>query len=217
MWLAKYKIKHSNCLLVPLCAKYAVTDFVYLINSWKTTHNFFYSELHILQGQETQKKAFFRHLKKIPTITKIEQKGNYVFTLNQELHEKEYYALPFNRQLIQVKPIAVKPDGFEYWELASWDKKPLMQILEVPVFNVTIRSLTRTKIDELFLPTLLPKLSPKQKLALQLAVKEGYYGYPRKIDLEGLAKIAKVKRQTLQENLRRAEKKLIPFLTENLY
>ena len=61
-----------------------------------------------------------------------------------------------------------------------------------------------------------PKLSPKQKEAVELAVKEGYYNYPRKIDLEGLAKLSKVKRQTYQENLRRAEKKLVPFLIENI-
>ena len=61
-----------------------------------------------------------------------------------------------------------------------------------------------------------PKLAQKQKEAIELAVKHNYYDYPRKIDLEGLAKIAKVKRQTLQENLRRAEKKLVPFLTENI-
>jgi len=216
MWLAKYKIKHSNCLLTPLCVKHKVTDFVYLLNSWKTKKLFYYTELHILQGTEENKKKFLRDLKKRKTIKKVEQTGNYIFTLNEELSVKEYYTLPFDPQFIQPKPIAVKPDGFEYWELACWDKKPLMKIMDVPVFNVELRSIKRTKIYDIFLPSIYPKLAPKQKEAIELAVKHNYYDYPRKIDLEGLAKIAKVKRQTLQENLRRAEKKLVPFLTENI-
>lgn len=216
MWLAKYKIKHSSCLLTPLCIKHNITDFVYLLNSWKTKKHVCYTELHILQGKEENKKKFLRDLKKKETVKKIEQTGSYIFTLNEEPPEKEYYTLPFDPQLIQPKPIIVKPDGFEYWELACWDKKPLMQILNVPVFKVEIRMLKQTKITDIFLPSIYPKLAPKQKQAIELAVKEGYYNYPRRIDLEGLAKIAKVKRQTLQENLRRAEKKLIPFLTENI-
>jgi len=47
-------------------------------------------------------------------------------------------------------------------------------------------------------------------------VKKGYYNFPRKIDLEKLANLSKVKRQTFQENLRRAEKKLVPFLSESI-
>ena len=72
------------------------------------------------------------------------------------------------------------------------------------------------KIDDIFIPHIYPKLSPKQKEAIELAVKNGYYEYPKKIDLEKLAKITNVKRQTFQENLRRAEKKIVPFLTESL-
>ena len=82
-----------------------------------------------------------------------------------------------------------------------------MEILKIPDFEVEIKSVKRIKIVDFFIPQLHPKLSPKQKEAVELAVKNGYYEFPRKIDLEGLAKLSKVKRQTYQENLRRAEKK----------
>jgi predicted DNA binding protein len=52
----------------------------------------------------------------------------------------------------------------------------------------------------------------KQKQAMNLAIKNGYYNYPRKTNLDNLAKIAKVSKQTFQENLRKAENKLIPSL-----
>ena len=216
MWVAKFKIWHKNCLLRPKCIKYNVTDLVYLINSWKEKNKFYYTELHILQGTEENKKKFVKNLKKEKSIKKLEQKGNYVFTLNEEPLEKQYYTPVFDPKIIQVRPVAQRSDGYEDWEIASWDRDALMRITEVPVFEVEIKSIKETKVSDIFFPHIFPKLSPKQKYAIELAVKDGYYEYPRKIDLEELAKIAKVKRQTFQENLRRAEKKLIPFLTESL-
>jgi len=215
MWIAKYKIWHKNCILRPRCIKYKVTDFVYLINSWAEKNHFYYTELHILQGKEENKKKFVKNLKKEKTISKLESKGNFIFTLNEEPIEKEYYTAVFNPRIIQVKPVAQRKDGFEDWEIASWDKATLMRIMDVPVFDVKLLSIQNKKLGDIFIPHIYPKLSPKQKEAIELAVNEGYYGYPRNIDLETLAKITKVKRQTYQENLRKAEKKIVPFLTES--
>jgi predicted DNA binding protein len=196
--------------------KHKVTDFVYLINSWNEKNKFFYTELHILQGKEENKRGFIKDLKKEKSIKKFEQKGDNIFTLNEEPIEKQYYAPNFDPKIIQVKPVAQRTDGYEDWELACWDKETLMRIMKVPVFKVELKSIQNIKLGDIFLPHIYPKLSPKQKETIELAVKNNYYEYPRKIHLEELAKIAKVKRQTLQENLRRAEKKLMPFLTESL-
>ena len=54
-------------------------------------------------------------------------------------------------------------------------------------------------------------LPEKQKEAFDIAVKNGYYKFPRKIDLTGLAKLAGVSASTFHENLRKAEAKLLPF------
>lgn len=216
MWVARFKIWHKNCLLRPRCIKYQITDLVYLINSWKEKNKFYYTELHILQGTEENKKKFIRDLKKEKSIKKLEQRGNYIFTLNEEPLERQYYSPVFDPQIIQVRPVIQRSDGYEDWEIASWDREALMKIMGVPVFETEIKSVKQEKISDIFFPHIFPKLSLKQKQAVELAVKNGYYEYPRKIDLEKLAKIVKVKRQTFQENLRRAEKKLIPFLTESL-
>jgi len=216
MWLAKFKVKHRNCLLTPLCVKHNITDFVYLLNSWKDKKHFYYTELHIPRGKEEDKKKFLRDLKKKKSVVKLERKENHIFTLNKETAEKKYYEPAFDPRFIYPKPIAVKYDGYEYWEIACWEKAPLMEIMNIPVFEVELKSIQNIKLGDIFLPHIYPKLSPKQKEAIELAVKEGYYEFPRRIDLETLAKISKVKRQTYQENLRRAEKKLVPFLTESL-
>ncbi len=216
MWVAKFKIWHKNCLLRPKCVKYKITDFVYLINSWAEKRKFYYTELHILQGKEENKKKFIRTLKKEKTIKKLEQEGNHIFTLNEEPLEKQYYSPVFDPKIIQVKPVAQRTDGYEDWQLACWDKATLMKIMDVPVFKVELKSIQNIKLADVFLPHIYPKLSPKQKEAIELAVNEGYYDYPRKKYLDQLAKILKIRRQTYQENLRRAEKKLVPFLTESI-
>jgi predicted DNA binding protein len=215
MWIAKFKIWHKNCLLRSLCVKYKVTDFVHLINSWTEKKRFYYTELHILQGKKENKKNFIRYLKKIKSIKKFEQKGDYIFTLNEESVEKQYYSPVFDPRIIQIKPVAQRADGFEDWELASWDKETLMKIMKVSVFDVNLKYIKQTKLSDIFLPQIYPKLAPKQKEAIELAIKNGYYQYPRKIKLEKLAEITKITRQTYQENLRKAEEKLIPFLTES--
>jgi len=124
----------------------------------------------------------------------------------------------WDKKIIQTKPLIQKTDGTELWELACWEKEPLQHILQrLPSeFKIKIKSIEQTKIDDIFLPHIMPKLSTKQKEVIQLAVKRGYFDFPRKINLDGLAKEMKISKQTLQQHLRVAEKKLVPFLTENI-
>lgn len=216
MWIAKFKNWHKDCIIRPRCVKYNVADFVHLVNCWIDKNKFYYTEIHILQGREEDQQKFVKDFKKDKTIVKFEQIGNHIITLNIKPGIEEYYSPVFDRRLIYVKPVTQRVDGYEDWELASWDREVIMNIMNVPTFEMKLISIKRAKLKEIFIPQIYPKLSPKQKEAIELGVREGYYNYPRKIDLDGLAKISKVKRQTYQEHLRRAEKKLIPFLTENI-
>ena len=170
--------------------------------------------MHTLQGKEEDINNFVKQLNK--KCKKLERKGNTLFTLNEEPIEKEFYDPVFDPKIIYTKPVLVSKNGYEIWEMASWEKEALTKVLKVPVFKIEIKYIKQTKLSDLFFPKVSPQLAPKQKEALELAVKQGYYQFPRKIKLEELAKLSKVKRQTFQENLRRAERKLIPFLAEGL-
>jgi len=213
MWIAKFQNKHEDCVLSPKCIKYKVTDLVYLLNYWIEKDKFYYTELHLLQGTEENKKKFTKELKRDKSAIRIEIFGDYVTTLN--IRKEEIYSPAFDPKIIRNKPVVQRADGWEDWELACWDKAVLTKVLQIPTFRIKNLSIRNLPLKDIFLPKIYPKLSLKQKEALELAVKEGYYNFPRKLDLEDLAKIAKVKRQTYMENLRRAENKLIPFLTEN--
>lgn len=216
MWVLKFKNWHKSCSIRPLCMKYNVTDFVYLLNYWKENNQVFYTELHILQGTEHNVNQFIKAMKKDPSIKKIERNGNQLTTLNQISGDKDIYAPVFDPQIIYVKPVTQRTDGFEDWELAAWNKETLMKVLQVEDFEIELKSIEEEKLTHLFIPHIEPRLAPKQHEALQLAVKEGYYKYPRNTYLENLATISKTTRATFQENLRRAESKLIPFLTEKI-
>lgn len=218
MWKAVFEGKHKTCIIAPKCKKYNITDFVYLVNAWIENHKFYYSEVHILQGEEENKKKFIRELKKEKSIKKFEQKGNFILTLEEKPEWMSAYMPLWDKRIIQIKPVMQKPDGTEHWEMACWDKEPLMHILHrLPEeFEIKLKSIEQTKVEEIFLPHIMPKLSKKQKQAIQLAVEKGYYNFPRKINLDELSKEMKLSKQTYHQHLRNAEKKLVPFLTESI-
>jgi predicted DNA binding protein len=56
-----------------------------------------------------------------------------------------------------------------------------------------------------------PKMTKKQADALKVALINNYYTWPRGATLESLANVAKISRRSMQERLRRAESKFIPF------
>ncbi len=215
MWIAKFKNWHKTCLIRPLCVKHQVTDFVYLLNYWYKGKKIYYTEFHILEGEEKNIKKFINEFKKDKTIKKFEIEGNQIFTLNV-LSGKHIttYSSAFNNKLIYLKPVIQRTDGYEEWELACWEKKPLMDIMKIPDFEMELISIEKKEGANLFLPQIQPKISTKQNQAIKLAIKNGYYEFPRKNNLDKLSKLAKVSKQTFQENLRKAEKKLIPFLVE---
>ena len=77
-----------------------------------------------------------------------------------------------------------------------------------------VLKLSKSKLVDVYFPMLFPKIPEKQKKAIELAHKRGYYSYPKKIELRDLAKESGVSTPTFQENLRKAEIKLLPFILE---
>jgi len=213
MWIAKFKNWHKDCLIRPLCQNYKVIDYVYLLNSWEERNKFYYTELHILEGEKRDVKNFILKFRKEKSIKNFESEDNWIFTLNvlDKKKSSEYLTL-FDRRIIYVKPVVQRIDGSEDWELASWDKNILMRVMDNSHFDMKLISVKKLKKSDLFLPQIQPKVSEKQMKTLNLAIKKGYYSFPRNTNLNKLSRLLGVSKQTFQENLRRAENKLIPFL-----
>ncbi|GAI84170.1 unnamed protein product, partial [marine sediment metagenome] len=105
--------------------------------------------------------------------------------------------------------------GYETWEIGSWEKGELSKFIKnVEKLSIEFKLLKfhKTNVDNVFFPKLMPNLTDKQKRSIELAIQEGYYESPRKIDLRKLAKKRNISLATYQQHLRTAEEKLIPNL-----
>lgn len=119
----------------------------------------------------------------------------------------------YSHKLINLKPIIIDEHGFNYWTLGSWDRKELMKFVRVVEreYKGELMSINQEKVEDFSIIHMQPKLTNKQKQAMNLAIKYGYYNYPRKIDVQKLAKLSKLSFSTFHAHLRKAEQKLLPY------
>src|SRR3989344_1858411 len=97
------------------------------------------------------------------------------------------------------------------------DKENLIKAIAVfeSLHNAKIKYIKNKKIKNISIVKQNPDLTDKQKEAIGLAIKHGYYDYPRKIDVQDLAKESKLSFSTFHAHLRKAEQKLMPFFFNN--
>ena len=218
MWITKLKLKHEDCPIVKRCQKFNLIVFSYP-STWYTKKNkkFATTTCYFQSSDEKQKKKFIDDLKSYRRISNLEVSGD-VFTYEINLgREGEHVMLYHTKEIIFVRPVVNHFDGHEYWEVASWKRAELEKFikeLKRHMDKCEILKLENSPLTDVYFPNVMPKLSKSQKEALEIAYRNGYYSYPRKITLEKLAKIAKIGTSTFQEHLRKAELKLLPVIIE---
>jgi predicted DNA binding protein len=209
MWIAKFRMKH-DCVLGNRTQKFNITLQGVAFSVFKEKNKIYSSSMFYCTGDEDNLKKFFVDLKKDKTVVSIEQKGAMFFMIERA----ETRAIQFfHPKLIFVKPVIVDPYGYEHWEVASWEKIIVSQFItqvknQMPEFKLI--KFGQVDINNIFFPKLMPNLTDKQKNAIELAIKEGYYSSPRKTNLRKLAKIMKCSLSTYEQHIRVAEQKLIP-------
>ena len=189
-------------------------DFYYLGNYTKNNYIYTTAMIHLIGKLEDIKK-YIKYLDGNKKILNVEMYESIVFVLAKHKADLKLYEAGYSQQFIHPAPAYLSEEGFEIIEVASWDKKPLMDYIKIHKENKTttyfeIIKFIEKKMDDIYVSRLLPKLSEKQREAVNLAYKKGYYEYPKKIDLGELAKLMSVSKSTFQEHLKRAEGKLIP-------
>lgn len=204
-------------LLGKLAKKHKVTAFGYPLSHEVKNNRLFVMTAGYLVGENKKKKDFIREIKKDKRLKKIEMTDDSFgfWLMEQYIRNKAF----FDSAVIHVKPSMIDKEGNYYFELASWDRKKLekiVEIIETGEYNGKIYSFKQEKIKTITITSFLPKLTEKQKRAIELAVENGYYGYPRKTEIRKLAKSMKVSYSTYQFHLRNAEKKIMPFLASSV-
>jgi len=119
----------------------------------------------------------------------------------------------FTEKLFFQKPVFIDQNGFEYWEFFSFYRdlinKFLIKIQKKCEF-FELQKLVKSKLDDIYFPHAISKLTDKQKRAFDLAMLNGYYLIPKKITIRELAKLMNITKSTYQNHLKRAESKILP-------
>jgi len=214
MWILKLKIKH-DCTIGNRCEKYGVISYSLSIGNWSEKGNNYTSERHTLEGDVKNIKKFLMELRKDKRITKLEVDKNTLFFIGKQKGKKIPTSF-YNPKMFFVKPVYVDKEGYEYWEMGSYDKLVLSRFLESlekqKYKHLEVLQFKNVKLNNIYFPAIAPSLTEKQKRVFETAVEYGYYDIPKRTDLKRLAKIMKISLATYQEHLKRAEAKIIPKL-----
>lgn len=217
MYYLKFKYKHTDCIYAPMLQELNLSGFFHYIGHYINGDYVYTSAIQHLIGEERNIKKYIRYMKNHKKIVEIEVYGNIIFTLAKQESDLEVYAALYNPVFIYPAPAYLSKDGFEIVEVACWKRKPLEELIKALERSKTtsyfnILKFVNRKMDDIYISRLLPKLPPKQAEAIKLAFQEGYYNFPRKINLGKLAKMAGISKPAFSERLRKAEAKLLPRL-----
>ena len=212
------KFWHAYSLVINRAKKFNLTILAFPMNTYVKGKKAHLTTGHLVIGEEKAKQAYFDSLKKDKRIKNLEIEGDFAAYSFEASMKESHLQMYFTPEIMFIKPVVIKPDGFEYIEIASWNKENLTNFFKKVKKWLKIESFSikNEKITDIYIPHLMPKLTEKQKKAVLLAFQNGYYDYPKKVNIGKLAKAMKLSPSTFQEHLRRAEEKLMPFLLENL-
>ncbi|MFA6889256.1 MAG: helix-turn-helix domain-containing protein [Candidatus Woesearchaeota archaeon] len=221
MWLLKLLLKHT-CIIGDRCKKFHCTSLGYPLHSYSEKGYIYSLHFEKIHGKDVP--GFLTDLKKDSKIVELEAHNDTVFFLYKS---KEKSNLPGQmsmgtKKIFHTKPVFVDIQGYEHWEVAAWNREDLSTFIiklkkdthELQEFKIL--QLVKTKINDLFFPQLMPAITAHQRKAFDLAIKEGYYEFPRKTELEKLAQIMHISLSTYREHLRLAEKTLLPYLRQTM-
>jgi predicted DNA binding protein len=223
LWTAKLRGYDPGNLLGERARRFKLTIHYYPINYYEQNGIFYFVAMGIVKGSPSNIRTCFLDLKK----TVATKRNRYIVRLevNKEtflsitaqkasVESRKLVRFFYNPSIIHIRPAIIHPDGHEEWEVCSFNKGDLEQIIRISekLYNLQLMSLRRASVTNLHVVSASPCLSHGQKAALELAIKKGYYSYPRNIRLTDLARESGVSVSTFQAHLRKAENKVIPHL-----
>ncbi len=219
MWSLKIQVREKWNIYNEKTFKHKIKLYFFSQNHYEEHGKFYFAASGIIEGDERRKKAFLKELKSDRKVTYFEANNDFfscTYAEPKTSQRAEAVKIAYNPRLVFLKPVIIDEEGWELWEIASPKKADLDVFIKYAKSLQDVESdlfyLKQQKIGSLMIYAMLPKLTGQQKTALILAVENGYYGYPRKITLEQLAKQMKLSVSTYQFHLAKAEGKLVPFV-----
>ncbi|OGJ20186.1 hypothetical protein A3K73_02255 [Candidatus Pacearchaeota archaeon RBG_13_36_9] len=213
MWTAKISFDGSSALIGSRTLRNKVNVFAFPLSYFYEKNHVIVNATGVLLGEEKNKKAFINNLKKAERLVNLEFNGDFfIITIKEPLYAKTIY----NKEIIHLAPALIDENGQEIINIACFEKKRLDKAIETleKAFETKVYYIKERKIKNISIIKQAPELTDKQKQAMSIAIKNGYYKYPRKTSIEELAKLSNVSFSTFHAHLRKAEQKLLPFFFE---
>jgi|SRR3989338_5361393 len=214
MWIAKLLVKH-DCIIGNRCKKFTCTSVGYPLDYYEDKGYHYYWHFEKLSGDQKNVENFIKDLQKDTQVQNFEAENNTLFFTYKTKAQGTMPTQDFMRKVIHLKPVLVDTEGIEHWEVGSWQKEPLLKFIE----NIKERThglekfvlvkIVKTKLKDIHFPHIMPLMTSYQEQALTLAQNNGYYEFPRKIELKMLAKMMNISLSTYREHLRKAEKAVL--------
>ena len=210
MWVAKVKVSTEG-LGSFYAKKHKLLMTGYPVSAFPLEDSLHVVLAGLISGKTKNKKEFLNELAKEKQVIHVESRNDFVIVVLKEPLQASALYNPF---IIFIKPIILLPTGEYIVEFASWRKDKILNVLTLlkKHRNAEILKFKKEPIKNISITRMLPELTDKQKLVLDMAVQDQYYDYPRKIDIKQLAKKAGLSESTFREHLRLAEKKIIPSI-----
>jgi predicted DNA binding protein len=214
MWVAKIKTSGEEGLFGSRAKKHNISIAGYPIAVKKKEDYLLVDMVAFLFGKNQNKKRFVNDLKKSKEIVNLEVNGDFMIAQVKDPKELEP---AYPESIINIEPVLIDSNGDNFYTIGSWDRVELNKFLDFVSkrYKVELLKIGKRKLSNFSLAKLRPELTEKQKSAIELAIKNGYYKYPRKTSVEKLAKISKVSFSAFHAHLRKAEQKLLPFYFES--
>ena len=213
MWVSQISFDCSNALLGKIASNNKVSLVGYPLSSFQKRKEIIVNIAGTIFGKEIDKKSFFKELNESNRIIDFEVNGDFlVGTIKEPSISMEFYT----KDIFHIAPVVIS-ENIETMTLGSFRKESLIKAIEFfeKMHNAKIKYIKNKKIKNISIIKQNPDLTDKQKEAMGLAIKHGYYEYPRKIDVQDLARESKLSFSTFHAHLRKAEQKLMPFFFNN--
>jgi predicted DNA binding protein len=210
MWVAKFEFDGSNIFFGETAKKFNINLTGYPVSSYEKQNKFFINLVGTIQGNEKQKQKILKYFSNSKYIKRFEEKNNIiVMHIEEDKQFKPFYSPSF----IYITPVKISQKGIYTYLLGSFYRQDIETLLKIArtYRKYKLHYIRQEKINNLSIIGITPNLTEKQKKSYELAVHEGYYEYPKRIELKQLAKISKISYSTFQQHLKYAEKKLSRF------
>ncbi|MBI4450422.1 helix-turn-helix domain-containing protein [Candidatus Woesearchaeota archaeon] len=216
MWVMKLKLESKGQFLGRMAIKHKVSLTGYPLSYYKDKKWIYLVAAGFMFGKEGNKKAMVQDIRRQAEFVDMDVKNDFVVIVTkQPLFTEPVY----DPRIIRPFPVVINHrEGKHTWHLASFDKGPLMRVYSFAKkhLGAELLKLQQEKLSNITITKFLPELTKKQKTALEFAIHNGYYDYPKKVKMEKLAEIMGLSYSTYQAHLKKAEGKLIPSVYREL-